>query len=546
MKNIILFILTIISFQLFSQTKDGGKEIKSDDIKIIKDFKPLLADAEKFTQAAQLPVPDSSKMKLKYTTSASLLKLPFIPANLKPVAMTKQDDATILQNNYIKTGFGTQLSPYFDAHFSNGRNDKIYYAVNAFHHSANSSKVEFKDFADNKIDGDVRLQFKKTTLGLNAGYKRNTIYYYGYNHEDTSLFSLTKNDVRQRYNLFTSGLWLQNAAATKAGINYKLSFNNKYFFTFYRDHENEFETSLLFSKEYKKIHTFSLGLDINLTSFKDSLTESGYYLVPIHPYYEYRKDNLFARAGLTLVAAKQILFYPDLYAEARLFDGQVIPYININGILNKNIAMNLTNMNPFLERNINRAIGKTIVTKAGVKGSIGNNFVYAAELAYRFIDFLPLFYPDSNAITKYEIEYSEDAGEFNPHVELGYRKGNRIAITLAGDYYKYNLDFFKPAFGYPDWKITLNTNYNIQDKILVNFDLFSASEIKHRYFAQPGRDVIRYTGKWVDANLSLTYNYKKNFAAFIQFNNIGASTYYRWFRYDSYGLMFKGGIIIKF
>ena len=167
-------------------------------------------------------------------------------------------------------------------------------------------------------------------------------------------------------------------------------------------------------------------------------------------------------------------------------------------------------------------------------------------MAYRIYDDLPMYYLQPGIVSKYTVLYQQDAGEFNPHAEIGYRHGEKITVTLRGDYYKYTTDYQLPAFGYPDWKVTLHANYNLQNKILVNLDLFSASQVNHQYSNDPIGSNSFKTISWFDANLGVTYNYRQNFGAFIMVNNIAASKYSRWYNYDSYAFMFKGGVIVKF
>ncbi len=542
MKKLII-IPALLSIVWSTQAQQqGGANIKADTIIVVKDYKPLLADAEKFIFQAPLPQPDSSKIKVKYSVNPQLKRLPFVPAELKPIAMSRQDEQEKLQNGYVKAGFGTQYSPFFDAHYSNGRNDKFYFAANAYHFSG-SGKPLYKNFSDSRVSADTRLQFKKVTFGLDGGYKSNTVYYYGFDKNDTSEVLPSKDNSRRTYNMIQGNVFLKNAIQTKSGFDYHFNLSEKYFFTNGNVSENEIETNFTFNKIYNTVHRFNLGVGFNFTSLNDSITSGSYWLLPFHPYYEFKQGNIFARAGFNLVLSDSLFFIPDVLAQYSLLNGKLIPFVRIDGFMDKNIMMYRAYDNPFIAQNMARRIGQSYNFGGGLKGSISDYVVFAAELNYRLYNFLPIFSPDSAYITRFQVDYAEQAGVFNPHVEFGFRRNDKFGVTLKGDYYKYDLDFGLPAYSYPDWRVSLNANYNIQDKILVTADVFANSPITFRY---SGTNTTVITKGWVDANLSVTYNYKSNFGAYIRFNNIASSQYARWYRYSTYAFVMNAGLVLKF
>ncbi len=541
MKKIITLLICLSLTFSYTRAQQTGS-IKADTIFVVKDYKPLLADAEKYIFQAPLPQPDSSKLKLKYIVNAGLKQLPFIPAELRPIAMSRQDEQDKLQNGYVKAGFGTQYSPFIDAHYSNGRNDKIYFAANAYHFSG-TGKPLYKNFSDTYFNTDVRLQFKKVTVGLGAGYKTNSIYYYGFDNKDSLQIVPSKNEVKRVYNLIQANLFLRNAIATKSNIDYQFILKENYFFTNGSVAENEIEAGFTISKLYNKVHHFNLGLGFNYTSISDTVSSGSYWLLPFHPYYEYKKGNLYARAGFNLVISDSLFFIPDVLAQYSLLDGKLIPYVRIDGFMDKNIMMYEAYKNPFINNIISRRIGQSYNFGGGVKGSISDYIVFAAEMNYRLYNYLPIYSPDSGYITRYSIAYAEQAGVFNPHVELGLRRNDKFGVTLKGDYFKYDLDYGNPAYGHPDWRITLNANYNMQDKILLTADVYANPPMTFQY---TGKTSTVTTKGWVDANLAIIYNYKSNFGAYLRFNNIASSQYAKWYRYNSYAFVMNAGLVVKF
>src|SRR4051812_9689610 len=98
------FSFFVFSFSLALNA--SAQILKNDTITVVKDYKPLLADAVKYRADAPLPTPDTSKQNLAYTTNPSLMNLPYVPATLRPIAMSRETETEVLQNNYVKAGFG--------------------------------------------------------------------------------------------------------------------------------------------------------------------------------------------------------------------------------------------------------------------------------------------------------------------------------------------------------------------------------------------------------------------------------------------------------
>jgi len=517
--------------------------LKNDTITVVKNYRPQLADAVKYRTDAPLPTPDTSKQNLAYTTNPKLMNLPYVPATLRPVAMSRETDNDVLQNNYVKAGFGSQFSPLLDVHLSNGRSEKLYYALNLFHHSADGAD-KFKNFADNRLDATVKFPGKKIAATLQGGYDGRAVNYYAHDAADVVLQEAPNSGLRQRFSAVNADFVIENSVPTKSGISYRWSFGDRYFFTNRNYSENGIHTDAHFGKTFLEKHSANLDLGFQDDATTYVNTATNYWFVPVHPYYEFQQDNYFVRAGLTVVAANKVLVYPDLYGQIKLLDGQVVPFVQANGATTKYYISRLSEINPWVSEDAAQAIGKYIDLRGGVKGSFGSRWAYALNIGYRFYDYLPIFKASEGPVTRFNVDYEEKAGELNPHAEVGFRLNDKAALTLQGDYFQYALDFGDPAYGYPDWKMTLSGDYNIGDKILVKADLYALSPTA-QLIDLPTDSVVNVKG-WFDGNIEVVYNYRKNFGAFVSLNNLAASKYMRWYRYDTYGFNFKAGVIVKF
>ncbi|MDZ7612584.1 MAG: hypothetical protein U5K51_01785 [Flavobacteriaceae bacterium] len=110
MKKLVFFIFLLFSSGIvFSQKKDT---LKTEVIKVVKPFAPLVSDAQKINQA---PVLDSislqTKKDVKYTFNSVPVVSTFVPAKGNARTIPKEPKE-IFYNNYISLGFGNYSTPF--------------------------------------------------------------------------------------------------------------------------------------------------------------------------------------------------------------------------------------------------------------------------------------------------------------------------------------------------------------------------------------------------------------------------------------------------
>jgi hypothetical protein len=117
-----------------------------EEVDIVKTYQPLLADADKIDFLAQPASQDTAIKKLTYEVKDHLIEVPYTPAEMRVVSLPA-DSVKPLQNNILKAGFGTQLTPLLDLQLHNGHSDKLSYGLEVNHLSSNASKIAFQDFS---------------------------------------------------------------------------------------------------------------------------------------------------------------------------------------------------------------------------------------------------------------------------------------------------------------------------------------------------------------------------------------------------------------
>ena len=100
----------------------------------------------------------------------------------------------------------------------------------------------------------------------------------------------------------------------------------------------------------------------------------------------------------------------------------------------------------------------------------------------------------------------------------------------------------------PNFKVSLNGRYNIQDKFILKADVYVMGT---RYARVLNTDTATIATKpymakqlkpYVDANLGVEYRYNKALGIFLNINNVGAVRYERWNGFPSQRINFILGL----
>ena len=98
--------------------------LKQETIDIISKYQPKLRDAAKLNLTASLPAVDTTRPRLGYQVPALNLYFMYQPVPIRPLALGKDTSSLVMQNNFIKVGYGNYQTPLIQAGFGTGRNDK--------------------------------------------------------------------------------------------------------------------------------------------------------------------------------------------------------------------------------------------------------------------------------------------------------------------------------------------------------------------------------------------------------------------------------------
>lgn len=526
-----------------------AQEIKSEQVDIVKAYQPLLADAVKIQLHAEPSSIDTTMQPLKYDVVKHVIEVPFIPADIRPIALPQEQPAPI-QNNLLKAGFGTQVTPLIELYLGNGRSNKFSYGLNLHHISSNPGNIDFQDASHTGGSLSGRSYFKNTELSGNVDYDRRVHYFYGFDPGfiDSS-GEFTKDLLRQKFENIGVNAGLKNSIATRSNFDYSFNFRFHDFerragdSAIHSATENYYRFDFSLAKAIQKIHSAHMDFNFQKEYYK-SVGDTSISYFSILPNYQYHSGKADLRAGVNVnVVNRDVKLYPELFGSYKIVGEYVIPYFGFSGGTNPSTLRQMAEMNPFIGNADTLPSSEKIEVYAGIKGSYGNNISYNAKLSYTDQKNVLFFLPDQEIPTHFIPVFYYDAKIIGGHAEIGFRQSERLNLLLTGDAYSYNLDFNDQPWGLPKSKLSLSINYNLQKKIFFDVNVFAQSGA---YTIIPGDSVTTQRKGFADLNFGAAYNYKSNISFWLSLNNIASLKEREWYNYPYYGVQAIAGVILKF
>jgi outer membrane receptor protein involved in Fe transport len=189
-----------------------------------------------------------------------------------------------------------------------------------------------------------------------------------------------------------------------------------------------------------------------------------------------------------------------------------------------------------------------VINTAGFSAPVSINL----ELGMRYEKWenAPFYITDTTVAlhNKFTILY-DDYDMVAINAGLSYHLNEKWNVIFGADYFVYNTMNLLSAWHKPSYDIKLIADYNIGNKFLLHGKLvYNGSTTTPEYNTSGNTTVISIgnINGWFDASLGIEYRYRKKLGIFLNFNNITATHYYRWYNYPSYGFNIIGGLSYTF
>jgi hypothetical protein len=509
-----------------------------------------------------------------------LLAIDYMPSfdlqRIAPATVSLQQKLNQLYPGYAKIGIGSVLMPMADVYYNNTRSRKYNYGGNVQHISSFGPMrdVAPANFDRTAVRGFVSVTEKKYGWDAEALYKNQGLHFYGFPNENANADS-----IGQRFTTIGTSAQFHSHKKDSGAVNWHAGIAYRHFndkkpmadsLADWRATENYFAITGSASKHIgNEIFEAAIGLQNNRYNYGvlDSMigvADSGFvrnntffYLRPHVTTYG-KNGRLKAQIGVDISISKwdntKAYLYPDFSAKYSMFKDALIPYVALKGGLTQQSFYALTEVNEFVLSHVElRNENKALEAVIGLKGTISKRIGFNVMASFANVKDRALFVKDTlhSAGNRFNVIY-DTMNITTFEAALNYQLHEKIKLDLVGRYYSYNALNNTYAWNLPQVQVVLRGSYNLYDKFIFSADVNLEGGRKALVYATESGATLengQYAvplGFIADANLSVEYRYNKRISAFLNFNNIAAQRYKRWYNYPTQGLQAMAGVTFRF
>lgn len=566
-KRITAAIILILIIAFVHDPSGAYGQGRNQEVTIIAPYQPTISEANKLSINPELLELEVKIPEIDYSIGSAFVPTSFEVQQLKPIFIQVDPEKT-LRRNFFKAGFGNYTMPYAEFYSNSLSSDK--YSL-GFHVRHLSSKGEIKDhpvsaFSQNSAAIYGKRYLRNNVLSANVHYHRNVVHYYGFHPtDDTLLFSLPDEDLRQRYSLIGADVSLSSNHNRRNQANYMAGLNFHHLSDLYQTAETAIglKSNLNSTNRLLRIaNEEELGADLNLTLFRnaDSLQSQANFMAALKPYlslnFDYLDLTIGAEAAISADSASTFYIYPNVKAFFKVIPDYLRVYFTATGGLSRNSMRSISSQNPWVNPVFPMDFTSTKYDfKGGVTGKINALLDFNLSVSYADVENMLFFVNDF--ITPYSPEVAANFGnKFTAlydnaqvttiSVEVGYEQPERFNALLAASYRDYSLAEIERPWHRPTFEAALTTRYFVNPQISVSGDVLFTGKTYARVLANLPEPEIATIKAYLDLNLGAEYRFNDKVAAFAQVNNLTATRYNRWYGYPSQRINVMGGLSFAF
>ncbi|KQN33486.1 hypothetical protein ASE92_16980 [Pedobacter sp. Leaf41] len=541
------------------EKKAEEKAVVSEEIEVVRPYKPILAEAVKLRRSPNLDDVKTYKAKLNYSVTDKKLELNSDIQKLQAQQLA-EEKASILVNNYVKGAFGSLSTLLGEAYFNTGKDEGLQLG-GYFKHFSQEGKINKQNSSQQQLSIFGRSILEENTVSGRLNFERNGTYFYGLDNANPTL---NPNPEKQALTLLElEGELVKNFTEDEDALSYAVKAN-----AYLWNDRFDAKESYLSLNGYlnKRISSFNLGLaaSTEFGSTKDALTSVGNNLLRLNPYIRLQVKGAKVTAGINFVqefgAFSSSRIFPAVTADFTLVPDYLQVFGEVKGDVNRNSMKGLTDENPWLNSNIliKNTVEKLSIS-AGIKGTGGPGFGYKARFYMKQFDDLPLFINNFDNFNKFDVIY-----DFGKTKLTGLEGEISIQVIDALKWTgKLNIDDWKPAQETYSWfkpglKVSSNFVYTYNKKLSFNAAVVMQDDVKAKVNVQQPVNPLQYlvpntsierieTVKgFVDLGIGADYRINNKFSIFAKANNLLNSKYNHFLYYQVNGLNVFGGLTYSF
>lgn len=531
------FLISVIAAQTDTAT------LENETIDIVKDYEPVVKRANKKNFAPKIPeIVIDNPGSQNYNLPITYEEVQYEPSELRPLGYPKEDEVS-LPFIYLKAGFGNYLTPLIDFQVANKNTEKFRVGLGLEHISSRRKKIENQKYGETDVKALGEYYINGMTVGAEPYFSLNTYHFYGYDQEDTTF---TSAQTRNRYNKGGVKLFFFNHEENSLELDYNTAIRFHSTTDDYNNKEFNFNWDIGISKTFNEIFKVGGNTFIDLNALKSVMNDNR-FAFGLNPYFEVGKERWFIRAGFWFLTDEgNVYALPDIKHQTKLYKDYIVMYNEWIGHLEINNLNTLSDVNPWLVRNIKynnyRIEARNFI---GFKGNVPVGIDYDVRFSQMVYYDVPLFVNDTSTVfNKFMVQYDNKLKAWNPHVSLGYQLAEFLKIRASFDYFNYSTnDVINEApWHLPAFKTNASAIFQYNNKFIFKADVFGFSGVKVK---NESGNVEKLKGN-VDLNFSASYLLNKNISFFAEVNNALSLKSERWYKYPGYGFLALGGVIVSF
>lgn len=564
------FILLAISNGVFAQ-----KKVDEESVVVIASRK--IPQAYRITESPRIIDSIAPQSQVQYPLLSLKYENTIEIDTIDAATIKLVDKLSRLYNTYVKVGIGSDLMPLGEIYYNNGRSRKYAYGASLKHLS---SFGKLKNQAPARFDRtafDLYGAINEKKYTAKAEFLTNTkgLHWYGFQNPNAD-----RDSIQNRFTEIGTRLSYASHKKDSASLNYKVGFD------YFNYHDKKSKVDSLANWNGKENFVginssfwykwgqeiFAADLNIHYNGYKfgelnktingiDSGIVRNNTVVSLKPTVTtYAFNNkLKAQVGFDFTIDGNIktkaYIYPIAEVKYSLFNDILIPYAGLKGGLKQNTLKTLSRENEFILSNVEIQNEHNAITLfGGIKGTLTKQIGFNASFSFGNYKNKALFITDTLS--------TSGGNQFKPIYDtinittlegsIYYQLSEKIKVDAIGRFNSYSARNNSFAWNLPMLEVILRGSYNLYDKFLINLDMTYEGGRKGLVYAN-GKDVSLEDGQYAkklgfiaDVNLGVEYRYNKRISAFVQFNNLAAQRYQRWYNYPVQSFQALGGFTFRF
>lgn len=544
--------LMLIVFLAFGANLSAQEDIQQ-EVRVVKPYTPTLSDANKINLLPDFR--DTSRVyhKFEYEIMPKRYETNF---RINPIQAAKMTGAPLkrLYKSQLQLGIDNYLSPYAELTVNQLRDRKTALGLYVKHHSSagnikleNDEKVD-ANFSENLVNLYGRKIFANSVAEaeIYGGYK--TFLYYGY---DTSIdTTLEKDDIKQK--ILNTGAKLKYYSSHPDSSHFNYNFGLEY--DFLTDAFNTIEQGVNVDASMAKFlgdWYSAIDMGLELYDMKGDIDTTKNTIIRFNPSISKNTAEWRFLIGFDITTDSKYgtanaYMYPRAEFEFNIVQDVLIPYMEVSGYRQVNSYRRMLQENQFIMPSTSvRNANYGTIGSFGLKGRYSSKMSFDFRFRYTTAESMHFFTNSMSdtLMNTFDVEY-DNGSIINVGGEITWIQSEKLKFLLRGDYYKYDLSKLQYAWHMPGFKASLNTEYNLRDKILIDGNVFFTGKRNVQYYPDRALPAEALELKpYLDANLSAEYRYTDLLSFFVRVNNLTASKYQRWYQYPVQRFQFMVGFV---